>query len=110
MSVEPREIGEAARSACPHPIALKSFLSKDRLQFWQQNKKGWQPSKARRVLAVTIVAEVTFISHSVSDHDRDLSLMQHFIGRTAPNPLAQTGVAITAHHDQVGLETPSLSD
>ena len=30
MSVEPREIGEAARSACPHPIALNSFLSKDR--------------------------------------------------------------------------------
>ena len=30
MSVEPHEIGEAARSACPHPIALNSFLSKDR--------------------------------------------------------------------------------
>jgi hypothetical protein len=29
MSVEPREIGEAARSACPHPIARKSFLSND---------------------------------------------------------------------------------
>jgi hypothetical protein len=29
MSVEPREIGVAARSACPHPIALNSFLNKD---------------------------------------------------------------------------------
>ena len=29
MSVEPREIGEATRSACPHSIALNSFLSKD---------------------------------------------------------------------------------
>jgi hypothetical protein len=31
MSVEPREIGEAARSACPNPFALNSFLSKDTL-------------------------------------------------------------------------------
>jgi hypothetical protein len=30
MSVEPHEIGEAARSACPHLISLNSFLSKDR--------------------------------------------------------------------------------
>ena len=29
MSVELRAIGEAARYACPHPIALNSFLSKD---------------------------------------------------------------------------------
>jgi hypothetical protein len=29
MSVEPREIGEAVRSACPHPIAGNLFLSKD---------------------------------------------------------------------------------
>jgi hypothetical protein len=31
MSVEPREMGEAARSACPHRIAPNSFLSKDSL-------------------------------------------------------------------------------
>jgi transposase InsO family protein len=31
MSVEPREIGEAARSARPNPFALNSFLSKDTL-------------------------------------------------------------------------------
>ncbi len=30
MSVEPREIGEAVRSACPHPITLNSFLSNDK--------------------------------------------------------------------------------
>jgi Integrase core domain len=31
MSVEPGEIGKAARSACPHPIAPNSFLSKDNM-------------------------------------------------------------------------------
>jgi hypothetical protein len=63
MSVEPREIGAAARSACPHPIAPNSFLSKDRskpelwpshvrshrMQTWSGTAVRWSSSRSGAV-------------------------------------------------------------
>jgi hypothetical protein len=46
MSVEPREIGEAAALLFPHPIALNLFLSKDSAS----PKATTWPAHSRRIL------------------------------------------------------------
>src|SRR3954462_9065030 len=46
----------------------------------------------------------------VSDEQRNLGLMKESVSRTAQQPLAHAGMAISAHNNKVGFQASGLGD